>query len=122
MVLLSADGSFNHLKVEQLLKSDKVRVVTFRISSLASLISDYKCILEMVKKDGSSTLKPDKVLFLVSRADRGSYHSDEESKKILQDYPVAFGEDITIGAANGKVASLLGRVKGCDSRDSLSKR
>jgi len=102
-VLASSDGSYNSERMAQLIKSPKVKIVIFRIAYLSSLLTEFKEILDLVKEQ-------EKVLFVISRADSGAYESDEESKAALAIYPVAFGEDITVGAACGKCASLLGRV------------
>ena len=50
-VLVAADGSYSFKKIELLVRSTRVRVVIFRIGHLASLLVEYKSLLELVKRE-----------------------------------------------------------------------
>ena len=101
-ILESSDGCYSLEKIKLLLNSSKLRIVIFRISHLSSLLNEYRSLIDLIKEK-------DKILFVISLSDTGGYLNDNESKSALEEYPVAFGEDITVGAACGKCASLLGR-------------
>lgn len=79
---------------------------------LQLFISSQKCFKRLLFKVKTRVIL-EKIVFLISLADTGGYQSDENSKLKLQEMGcIAFGEDITVGAAYGKCASLLGRVAG----------
>lgn len=50
-VLVAADGTYSFKRVELLVRSEKVRVVIFRIGHLSSLLSEYKSLLDLVKQE-----------------------------------------------------------------------
>lgn len=109
--MLNADASYSQEKIDVILRSSKVRIIIFRISHISNLLYEFRGLIDRVKELGSLRSKLDKILFIISRADTGSYLNDDELKATLNGYPIGYGEDITIGAAYGKCSSLLGRVK-----------